>query len=276
MQVIDINGVPVQERPHVREGVFRIQHIAAGEPNTPGNFALMLSSLPDTYYSPRHRHNFDQVRYQIEGDFDFDSDGAMKPGSVAYFPEGTRYGPQSSNTASLTLVLQFGGASGSGYVSPQQYEQAMQELSQKGTFEKGVYTTYKEDGTKVNQDAFEAVWEQVNGKKLVYPEQRYLRPVFMEPDHFHWVGLPDQSGVERKLLGVFSELGTRLAMYRIEQGAGLGLDGNSLFFVIHGTGNVEGNDYARHTTIQTLPDEAMRITAGSETELLQMGLPGFG
>lgn len=91
MQVIPIEDVAVEERQHIREGVFRIQHILAGESDTLGNFALMLSSLPDTYYSPRHRHNFDQFRYQIEGDFD--SDGEMKPGSLGYFPEGTYYGP---------------------------------------------------------------------------------------------------------------------------------------------------------------------------------------
>ena len=35
---------------------------------------------------------------------------------IAYFPEGTRYGPQKSlSPASATLVLQFGGASGNGY-----------------------------------------------------------------------------------------------------------------------------------------------------------------
>jgi len=111
VQVISLESVPLVERAHVREGTMRSRRLLVGESGTPGNFSLQLSSTP-TYYSPRHRHNFDQVRFQLEGDFDFAADGVMKPGSVAYFPEGTYYGPQSGPTLSTTLVLQFGGAVG--------------------------------------------------------------------------------------------------------------------------------------------------------------------
>ena len=65
----------------------------------------------------------------------FSQDGsAMKPGSVAYFPEGTYYGPQSCPTGSETLVLQFGGASLSGYISAEEHERASAELAEHGTF----------------------------------------------------------------------------------------------------------------------------------------------
>ena len=186
MRVIDINSVPLKEIPHIREGVFRSRKLLTGTECSPGNFALQLVTTPETYYSPRHRHNFDQVRYQIEGDFDFAADGKMKPGTIAYFPEGTHYGPQSSKQKSLTLVLQFGGASGSGYLSSEQYARAAAELAKVGSFEKGVFTRTGEDGAKVNQDAYEAVWEQVNGRKLArgWPGSRpAYRP---EP------GLPDR------------------------------------------------------------------------------------
>ncbi len=123
VQVISLESVPLVERPNIREGTLRTRRLLTGEPGTPGNFSLQLSSTP-TYYSPRHRHNFDQVRFQLQGDFDFATDGIMKPGCVAYFPEGTYYGPQSGPLPSETLVLQFGGASGSGYLSAEQFEQA--------------------------------------------------------------------------------------------------------------------------------------------------------
>jgi hypothetical protein len=158
VKVINVNDVPMVERPHVREGTLRSRRLLTGEPGSPSNFSLQLSSTP-TYYSPRHRHNFDQVRFQLAGDFDFGADGAMKPGSIAYFPEGTYYGPQNCPTGSETLVLQFGGASGSGYISAEQYEQATAELAKQGTFAKGVYTRLKADGGKINKDAYEAVWE---------------------------------------------------------------------------------------------------------------------
>src|SRR5271154_806627 len=211
------------ERPNIRGGTLLSRRLLTGEPGTPGNFSLQLSSTP-TYYSPRHRHNFDQVRYQLAGDFDFGIDGAMKPGSVAYFPEGTYYGPQECANGSETLVLQFGGASRSGYISAEEHERASAELTKHGTFAKGVYTRLKPDGGKVNKDGYEAVWEQVNGRPLEYPRERYLRPVFMDPESFEWMPVEGQSGVSCKQLGEFSERRTRLGLYRIDAGASLPLE----------------------------------------------------
>ena len=106
----------------LEKGMFRHRTVAAGEPGTPGNFILEMVRTTDDFFSPRHRHNFDQFRYQLEGEFDFDRNGKMAPGIIGYFPEGTPYGPQSSSVSSLTLVLQFGGASGNGYMTQQQME----------------------------------------------------------------------------------------------------------------------------------------------------------
>lgn len=275
MQVIDIDTIPEEEIPHVRQGVFRSRKLLTGEEGGPGNFALQLVSLPETYDSPRHRHNFDQVRYQIEGEFDFGSDGKMHPGSIAYFPEATRYGPQTGRERSLTLVLQFGGASGSGYISAEQYARAMEELSREGSFEKGVYTRTGEDGGRVNQDAYEAVWERVNDRRLVYPKQRYARPVFMEPENFDWVAIPDQTGVLCKLLGVFSERGTRIALYRLQAGSSLPLEDNAIYFVDDGSGEVDGRPYGKYTTIRLEAGEGAVATVAAESVFLQLGLPRF-
>jgi len=275
MQVIDVNDVPLKEIPHVREGVFRSRRLLIGREDSPGNFALQLVSMPETYYSPRHRHNFDQVRYQIEGEFDFAADGRMKAGTIGYFPEGTHYGPQSSKQKSLTLVLQFGGASGSGYISSEQYSRAAAELAKLGSFEKGVFTRKREDGGKVNQDAYEAVWEQVNGRKLVYPDQRYTGPVFMEPAGFRWVPLAAQPGVSRKLLGVYSECEMRIALYRLETGASLRLDDNAIYFVEDGRGSADAGRYDKYSTLYLQAGERGTATAESESILLQLGLPSL-
>ena len=275
MKVVHIDNVPVEEIQHVREGVFRSRRLLTGDPNSPGNFALQLVNTPETYYSPRHRHNFDQVRYQIEGDFDFTSDGKMHPGDIGYFPEGTHYGPQDSKSSSFTLVLQFGGASGSGYISTEQYENARKELLKTGSFEKGVFTRVGEDGKKINKDAYEAVWEQVNGRPLVYPRQRYARPVFMEPEHFDWVPLDGQPGVSRKLLGVFSERRIRIARYRIEAGASLSLEDNAIYFIESGGGRVDGSTFEKHGVVYLDNKDNAVVTAEVTTELLQLGLPYF-
>lgn len=278
VQVISLESVPLIERQHVREGVFRSRRILNGTPGTPGNFSLQIGVAP-SYYSPRHRHNFDQVRYQLDGDFDFAADGVMKAGMVGYFPEGTYYGPQSSAAENSTLVLQFGGASGSGYISPEQYEKASAELAKHGTFAKGVYTQLKADGGKINKDAYEAVWEQVNGRPLVYPSERYTRPVFMDPESFDWISLEDDPGVNWKNLGEFSERRTRVALYKISPGATLRLAENSIYFVLAGSGTADGKPIERHATIYLgIGDYAtacVPATASAPAELLHIGLPHF-
>jgi hypothetical protein len=276
VRLIPIDSVPLEDRPHVREGRFRSRRLLAGEPGTPGNFSLQLVTLPDRYLSPRHRHNFDQVRYQLDGDFDFAADGRMRPGSIAYFPEGTHYGPQSSTAASTTLVLQFGGASGSGYLSEEQYQQAAAELARTGSFAKGVYTRVDSARGKVNQDAYEAVWEYVNGRALTYPRQRYARPIFMEPESFDWLPCAAAPGVEERLLGVFSERGTRLAFLRAAPGAAITLDGNAIYYVERGSGFANGAAFAEQATIHCTAGESVGLRAETPVRILQLGLPFFG
>ena len=276
MRVIHLDDVPLVERPNIRGGTLLSRRLLVGESGTPGNFSLQLSSTP-TYYSPRHRHNFDQIRYQLWGDFDFATDGIMNPGMVAYFPEGTHYGPQQCEKGSETLVLQFGGASRGGYLSAEEHERAAAELASRGTFSNGVYTLLTPDGGKVNKDAYQAVWEQVQHRPLVYPGERYLRPVFMEPDNFDWRAVPDQPGACAKHLGEFSELRTRLALYKLSPGAILRLADHSIYFVVAGSGGAGDLSFARHSTIHLRENEQGTLTAGSgePVELLHIGLPRF-
>jgi hypothetical protein len=270
--VIASESVPFVERRHVREGTFRSKRLVEGVPGTAGNFSLQLVHTPNGYYAPRHRHNFDQIRYQIEGDFDFDSDGTMRPGAIAYFPEGTPYGPQSSTGSSLTLVLQHGGASRSGYISAEQYERAMGELAAIGSFAKGVFTR-KDAGQRLNKDAYQAIWEHVNGRPLVYPAPRYARPVFMWPDAFDWVPVAGAPGVDGKRLGEFSECRTRLALFRIARGRTLLLEPNALYFVLRGSGRADGMAFAPQAVIDARAEGHASVTAETETELLLLGLP---
>lgn len=272
MNIVSIKSVPVEEVPHVREGIFRTQKLLNGRPGTPGNFALQLVRTPDTYYSPRHRHNFDQVRYQLEGEFDFTKDGIMRPGMIGYFPEGTHYGPQDTRSSSLTLVLQFGGDSGSGYLSAEEYRQAADVLSRSGTFSKGIYTTVKPDGKKSNKDAYEAVWEAVHGRPLVYPKTAYENPVFIDPETIAWEKTK-YTGVSRKVLGDFSESGTRLHQFLIDAESGYTLEDNCLYFIEDGQGDIDGSRYSKHTSVHVEPGEPLLLKADVSTRILQMGLP---
>jgi hypothetical protein len=273
MQVVPIESRTVTAlNNQIREGVIRAVRILEGEPG-PDNFALKLVNIEGDFFSPRHRHNFDQVRLQLEGSFDYDRDGCFTPGAIGYFPEGTRYGPQTSSGNTWNLLLQFGGASGSGYTAESEEEHAAAALREKGKFEKGVYTYFNSDGTKINQDAYEAVWEHIHGRPLVYPKERYERPVFMNSKAFEWVPLKDQPGVASKMMGVFSERETKLAFYKVDSAAKLALEENSFYFFLSGTGEVNGETVGKHTTVHLKRMESGILAANADLECLQIKLP---
>jgi hypothetical protein len=270
VKTIPFEKLRLEERGHARGGVFRYYDVLRGREGAPNNFFLSLSVLGGDFVSPRHRHNFDQVRFQLEGEFDFAADGKMAPGCVAYFPEGTRYGPQKAlSQKSLTLVLQFGGASGNGYMSEDQFQNGLVELKSRGSFKDGVFTREKPEGGRINQDAYEAVWEHVNGRELQYPPERYSRAVFMQPQNFEWVA--SGSGSATKLMGAFNERGTKLAFHRIDAGARFALEDNALYFVCSG----EGDGWQRWSTIHVDAGERAELRPTGRAEVLQMGLTRF-
>ena len=58
------------ERKRVRPGSLEVIRLMTGTPGTPGNFFYTLGSTESDYHTPRHRHNFEQIRVQIRGEFD--------------------------------------------------------------------------------------------------------------------------------------------------------------------------------------------------------------
>jgi hypothetical protein len=77
----------------------------------------------------------------------------MGPGTFGYFPEGAAYGPQSSEGRSATAVLQFGGASGGGYLSRQEVEAGREALRKFGSFDGGVFRRNDDGEGRRNTDA---------------------------------------------------------------------------------------------------------------------------
>jgi hypothetical protein len=125
------------------------------------------------YTTPRHRHNFEQIRYPLNGDYGYARDKVIPKGWVGYFTEGAYYGPQTQKQNLSLVNPQFGGASGNGYLSKRQRQEAYAALASRGKFEKGVYTYIDEKGQRHNQDSYEALWEQASGRAIVYPRPRY-------------------------------------------------------------------------------------------------------
>src|SRR5882672_12342020 len=86
MKVVQFDDVtPVRGLEH-RGGTFHSRTTAAGEAGTPGNFKFSVSELGTDYSGPRHRHNFDQFRFMLEGESDYGQDGPLKAGMLGYYP----------------------------------------------------------------------------------------------------------------------------------------------------------------------------------------------
>ena len=172
--------------------------LLTGEDGALDNFRLYFVRQQGEVDVPRHKHNFDQIRMCLEGGKqNYGKDKWIAPGEIAYFPEGTPYGPEQSNTERLSITLQFGGASRSGFISSARVQKAMDEMKEFGTFEKGIFkrTGQLAPGEKRNQDAYEAIWEHVNKRKLVYPKPRYGEPILMKPENFEWEACEGPAGL---------------------------------------------------------------------------------
>jgi len=258
-----------------RGGIFHFRRLLEGEPGGIDNFQLSLGRMSGEFYSPRHHHNFEQVRFQLEGELDFARDGKMKTGMVGYFPEGAFYGPQSQDPATtpMTVVLQCGGASGSGYLSRNEVKAGMDALSAEGEFKDGVFRRPKDVPGKRNMDGYQAIWEHINKRPMVYPKPRYSRPFMMDPANYQWVPLPDAPGVFERMLGVFTERRTVARFVRLDPGAAFEATGRSIYFVTNGAGTVEGEAFRRLTTVYVNRGERARFAAQGATEMLHLGLP---
>jgi hypothetical protein len=272
MKIVQVDDVPRFSGLEHRGGTFFARTMAEGQPGTPGNFKFSLSELGTDYSGPRHRHNFDQFRYAIEGCSEY-GDGSLKPGMLGYYPEGVPYGPQVNNTPIFMAVLQFGGASGSGYLLPREVKAGMEELKAFGEFKDGVF--HRRDGVpgKRNLDAYQAIWEHVHGREMVYPKGRYSAPMFMDSANYEWAPVKGAKGVSEKLFGVWTERRIEAGLIRLAPGASHEIHGRGVYMVLSGAGTCDGKPLAKFTTVSLDQDERTVLQASETTEFLHYGLP---
>ncbi|MEZ5927987.1 MAG: hypothetical protein R3C55_05850 [Parvularculaceae bacterium] len=69
------------------------KRLLRGRAGAPDNYELSLVLMDGDYTTPRHKHNFDQVRYMVEGEFGYgrSKDEVQQRGTIGYFPEGVSY-----------------------------------------------------------------------------------------------------------------------------------------------------------------------------------------
>jgi hypothetical protein len=250
-----------------------------GEENTPNNYGLQLVEVADFYNTPRHRHNFEQIRFMLDGSFGFGPEQVQEKGTVGYFCEGTYY-TQIAEGRSTMLLLQLGGPTAQGFMSRRQVRGSQEEMTAKGAiFEAGICTTYDETGKKHNQDSYEAVWEYVHGRTIAYPKPQYDAPVVFRPDRFKWYAVAGSTDVFTRNYGVFNEKGLVIAGQRLKAGAESvieGCDREQLFFCLEGEGSVDASTgYRQWTSIALAPGESATLHAESDSEFFIVKIPDY-
>ena len=279
MQLVRLQDAPRFEPPRANgspEGVT-YHDLLVGREGTPDNFGLQLLAVNGGYATGRHRHNFEQVRVVLEGSFGFGPGLVQHAGSVGYFCEGTHY-TQQGEGRSLTLLLQVGGPSGSGFMSRLQLREGIAALRDKGEFHDGMFTWFDAQGIKHDKDSYEAVWEHVHRRPIQYVKPQYSAPVLMDPERFAWVPMPGREGVWLRSLGRFNERGLGITQVRLAAGAELVLPRGEqvlLLCCVQGAGQVEGRGYERLSALRVEIGDGPLVKATRDSVFFGFELPRF-
>ncbi len=279
MRVSEVSSVESGVVGSMREGVLELKFLLTGQDGSPNNYVLMMNRTGSGGWStPRHRHNFDQLRYIIKGTYPYAKGKVMPEGWVGYFPESVHYGPQERPEGLEMLTCQFGGASGSGYLSVAQREAANDRLKKKGEFKNGAFTYYDEQGKRHNQDGSEACFEEATGRKLTYSKSRYDDLILMDPSSYEWI--PEAThGVSTKWLGSFTERNARFGFTRVEAGATFPAGEQSsieLLFLSKGLVSLNGREYGPRSAFEFLANEGpIPLKAVAQSEFFRIVLPQF-
>jgi hypothetical protein len=262
----------------MREGVLAQKHLLFGQDDSPTNYDLNMGRAgAGGWRTPRHRHNFDQIRYVIKGQLPYGENLFLPEGAIAYFPESVPYGPQERAEGLETMVLQFGGASGQGYLSVARREAANAALNKKGSFKKGMFTYTDEQGVEHTTDGSAACFEEATGQKLEFATPRYTDVIAMDPEAFAWQ--QEEKGVYVKTLGIFTERGARISFVKLDPEAsykGGAKDSIEILFQTKGRVLVDNLTYDRHSAFEFLPGESLvPLRAVEPSEFVSMVLHKF-
>jgi hypothetical protein len=280
MRIVRAADTPWQTYAGQRGSGLEYLHYFEGKPGSFDNYEMRLVRwLPGTdYFAPRHHHNFDQFRWPLVGPLNYAKGKDLQVGQLGYFTEGAYYGPQEIPAGTEFMIVQFAGANGEGYMGAEETAQGTEELKTLGEFSRGVYRRTNETGNNVNQDAYEAVWEHVNGRKIAYATPRFEEPLVMNPDGFSWQQEGDDPKVQLKRLGTFTERGTAAALVKVGSGASHAFEPERvirLLFVTEGEGQVEGGSLTARDAVELQAGEQLDLVATSDITVLVMTLPGF-
>ncbi|MEK8028606.1 hypothetical protein [Pseudaquabacterium rugosum] len=253
--------------------------LLTGEDDSPNNYLLNVGRTGEGgWATPRHRHNFDQVRFVLKGNYPYGENKVLPEGWVAYFPESVHYGPQARPEGLEMMVCQFGGASGNGFLSVKRREAANDALKKRGEFKAGFFHYTDNAGQPQVQDGSEACFEQATGRRVGFASPRYDDLVVMNPANYAWLPTAE-AGVSVKPLGSFTERNARLGFVRIEAEAIYSAgqeDSIQILFVAKGRLLVEGQELGPRSALEFCANEGpVGLTALEPVEIFYMVLPRF-
>ncbi len=275
MDIIHCAEMPWGESLVAQRGGGEVAHkrLFEGVEGSPDNYMLVMAKEPKTYFSPRHRHPWDQIRFCLEGKIPIAKGLYVEGGEIAYFPESAPYGPQEGGEDRIVILLQFGGASGQGFIGPDRLKQARLEMAEKGCFEGGVYKVETPEGRN-NRDAYEAIWMHVMGGELSYAPPAYKTPIVMRPEVFSWAPT-SEPGVSVKEIGVFPHRGLTIKAWKLDEGAMRRIPSARtlrFLFATEGAGTINGEELRRWSVARLQPGESAEIIADQPLEFLELEL----
>lgn len=257
-------------------GALVQRYLFQGTERSPDNFMFSLAQNVKRFQMLQHRHNFDQFRFTVSGDMNMGNGRVLREGWLGFFPEGASYGPQDDPAGPTALVLQFGGASGYGYMSPQQYRAGRAALNKKGRFEGAVFVRNDGEPGQKKKFSINAIWEEALGERLRIPTPRYDTPIFINPAAFRWVPQRSVPGAFRKALGTFSEREVSAELWKLEPGAALNLTSVAavtLLYVVAGSGIADDQEIRSSYGVRLQPGESGSLRGREELTFLCFRLP---
>ena len=281
MKIIRINDVELEGTGGIRGGTGhharRIlnSEVLNRDPDALDNFYFGVSYVgKGEFHTPRHRHDFSQYRYMIEGEADYHVGELQTGGVLNYSPEGAYYGPQKDG-AGIMVNCQFADASGNGFFGRKQVKEATEALKARneGVFKDGLYTRNPGVPGKPVQDSNEAIFEFMRGRPVIYPPTGYLHTILVNSNGIPWMPIEGLTGVEEKDMGTFGLCRYKVARYKIDPGAAFVAKGRGVYFVLCGTGSVESELFEDHTTTYLEEGEEATFIAERTTDILFYGLP---
>lgn len=259
-----------------REGQIEFRYLLKGQAGSPQNYELSLVRTQGRFYGPPHRHNFDQIRWVLSGSVGEPGKLVVRSGEVGYYPEGTPYQIDSGDAE--VLLLQFGGASGNGFTHYDQLRAYYPKLAELGEFTEGLFRWHNPPASKAKQqDGYEALWEAINRRPLVYPQQRYRHPTVMNPEGFAWLPCPD-SKLERRELGRFTERAITIAQLRLSAGEKARIESPHsirLLYVLEGSGKADDHTLRPGCAFEVITNQYADIEAHQSLVLVDLHLPRF-